>query len=116
MTQQLLHDPYDTGGCAPLSKPELLGGRGSAAALASGVASGLCSGLASGVGALGATGRIAPALVVVTLLGPLGAAAALAAALVAALLGTGAFGVVAAVCVDFGCDFFVCAGAGCAGS
>src|SRR5262245_33228677 len=76
---------------------------GSAAAAA--LVSWLASGLLSGVGALGAAGRIAPAFVVAVL-----------ALLVAEALGAGAFGVVAAVCVAFGCDFFFCAGADSAGT
>ena len=93
-----------------MSKPALFDGRGAATALVSWLSSGLAGCFDSSVVcAFGAAGRFAPAFVVV---------AALLALLVAAVLDAvldldaGAFGVAVAVCVDFDCDFFVCAGAG----
>jgi len=103
--QRLLNEPVGTVGCAPLSKPALFDGLGSAATVA--LLSAGASGLASGACALGAVGRIAPAFPAFVVV----AFALLVAA--AVLFGTGAFGAVAAVCVDFvGCDFFFCAGVG----
>ena len=103
-----MNEPVGIVGWAPLRSPALFAGLCSAAAGA--LASCVPSGLASCGSALGAAGRIAPALVVVTALPvPDRAGPALP-----PLLGAGAFGAAAAVCVDFvvGADFFFCAAAG----
>ena len=103
-----MKEPVGVVGCAPLRIPALFAGLDSGAAgdLASCVASGLGSGFASCGCALGAAGRIAPALV--------GAVAVAVDVVEVVDLGARTFGVAATVCVDFvvGDDFFFCAAAG----
>src|SRR5262249_42663406 len=103
--QRLLNEPAGTVGCAPVRSPALLAGFASGAVLVSWLASGLLCAFASCGCALGAAARIAPALAV-------GAALVVPARAGPLLLGVAAFGVVAAVCVDFaGGPFFFWAGA-----